>query len=158
MREAFRLNLSSSACWRIARANTRSLIYILVFLALIVVEISKGNNWQQVGMLAGVIAVILILSWLRIERSILKNAKTLSTSCNSLTIDTQGLAAKMANGTRTSIPWSAITRWREGNLVFTIGDAKTFRTVPKGPLGESQSGQLRSLLLTQIRSGDHAIR
>jgi hypothetical protein len=25
-------------------------------------------------------------------------------------------------------------------------------------LGESQSGQLRSLLLTQIRSGDHAIR
>ena len=127
MREAFRLNLNSSACWKIARGNARSLIYVVVFLALIVVEIAKGGsiNWQQVGLCAGVLAVILGLFWFSVSRTIAKTAKTLSASGVTLTIDTQGIAAELANGTRTSVPWSAISRWREGRLVFTIGDVPT---------------------------------
>ena len=98
------------------------------------------------------IALFAGLFWFRFHRTIAKTAKALSTSCSSLNIDAQGLTAEAANGTRTSIPWSAITRWREGKLVFTIGDAKAYRTVPKTALGEMQSGELRSLLLSQIRS------
>ena len=71
-------------------------------------------------------------------------------SCQTLTIDSQGITAETVNGSRSITPWSAINRWREGQHVFTIGDAKTFRAVSKGTLGEIQSGELRSILLSQI--------
>ncbi|MDP9051832.1 MAG: YcxB family protein [Acidobacteriota bacterium] len=153
MREAFRLNLNSSACFKILRGNARSVIYILVFSALIIAEVAKGGiDWQKIAVFAGGLALFVALFWFRFHRTIAKTAKVLSASCSSLTIDTQGLTAETTSGTRTSVPWSAITCWREGKLVFTIGDAKAYRTVPKTAMGEMQSGELRSLLLSQIRA------
>jgi hypothetical protein len=152
MREAFNLNLNSSACFKILRGNARSVIYILVFLALIIAEVVKGGiDWQKIALLAGGIALFAGLFWFRFIRTIAKTAKALSASCTSLSIDTQGLTAEATNGTRTSVPWSAITRWREGKLVFTIGDAKAYRTVSKTALGDLQSGELRSILFSQVR-------
>ena len=82
----------------------------------------------------------------------MKSAKKLNESCSSMSIDSQGITAEGTNGSKNFLPWSAISRWREGKLVFTLGDAKTFRTVPKSALGEMQAGELRSLLQSQIRS------
>ena len=153
MREAFRLNLNSSSVFKILRGNTRVIIYVLVFIAVMVAEIGKSGaiDWQEVAILGGVIALLLLLSWFRIHRMLAKAAAALTASSSSMTIDTQGITAEATNGTRTQVPWSAISRWREGKLVFTIGDAKTYRTVSKVALGEMQSGELRSLLLAQVR-------
>lgn len=104
------------------------------------------------ALLAGAVTLFILLFLFRTHRIIAKSAKAISASCNSLTIDLQGITAEAHNGTRTIVPWSAISRWQEGKLVFTIGDAKAFRTVPKGALGEMQSGELRSLLLSQVPS------
>jgi hypothetical protein len=153
MREAFRLNLNSSSVFKIMRGNARVIIYVLVFLAVIVAEIRKSGaiDWQEVAILGGVIALLLLLSWFRIQRTLAKTAAALTATCSSMTIDTQGITVEATNGTRTQVPWSAIVRWHEGKLVFTIGDAKAYRTVSKSALGEMQSGELRSLLLAQIR-------
>jgi hypothetical protein len=152
MREALQLNFNSSFFWKVARGNYRVLVYGVVLAALLTHEIARGGSadWQKVALLAGAVTVFILLFLFRTHRIIAKTAKTLSASCNSLTIDSQGITAEAPNGTRTIVPWSAISRWREGKLVFTIGDAKTFRTVPKGSLGEMQSGELRSLLLSQV--------
>jgi hypothetical protein len=149
MREAFRLNLTPSFWWKAALGNFRVLLYLGVLVAVIV---SRGRSiqWHQVAPLLGLIVVFFGLYLFRLHRTIEKNATRLN-DCNTLNIDGQGITADAISGARTFTPWSEVIRWREGKLVFTIGDAKTFRTVSKTSLGEIQSGELRSLLLSQIR-------
>jgi hypothetical protein len=153
MREAFRLNLTPSFWWKAALGNFRSILWLFVLIAFLGHRLINRRDieWQAVVVISGLAVLSFGLYLMRLHRTITKSAKKLSESCNALTIDSQGLTAETVNGSRTFVPWSAVTRWREGKLVFTIGDAKTFRTVPKGPLGEMQSGELRSLLLSQIR-------
>jgi hypothetical protein len=153
MREATRLNLNSALCWKLARGNLRLLIYILVFMGLAVASLVDGHgvDWQKLTLMVGLLALLVALLLFSLNRTVAKAAKLLTKSCNTLTIDAQGLTDESPNGTRTSIPWSAITRWREGALVYILGDAKTFRIVSKAALGEAQSSELRSLLLSQIR-------
>jgi hypothetical protein len=153
MREATRLNLNASLVWKLARGNTRLLIYIIVFTALVVVSLvdQHGIDWQKLALISGLLILLVALLLFSLNYTVAKAAKLLTKSGGTLTIDTQGVTAEAPNGTRTSIPWSAITRWREGVLVYTFGDAKTFRIVSKAALGEAQSGELRSLLLSQIR-------
>lgn len=153
MREAFRLNLTPSFWWKAALGNIRTLIYLVVLVSFIGASIAKGRaiNWEQTALLIGLIALFFGLYLFRLHRTILKNAKTLNGSCTSLTIDVQGITAGSPDGSSSFTPWSAINRWREGKLVFTIGDAKKFRTVSKSALGEMQSGELRSILLSQVR-------
>lgn len=153
MREAFRLNLNSSLLFKLARGNFRILLYLVVFAALAITNMAKGGDidWKKVVLMAGFAFLLALLLVVSLNRTAAKTAKELSKSNSSLTIDNQGLTEEAPNGTRTSVPWSAITRWREGLLVYTIGDPKTFRTISKQSLGEAQSGELRSLLLSQIR-------
>jgi hypothetical protein len=152
MREAFRLNLSSSFWWKASFGNFRILVYLIVLVALIVTKL-RGDakvEWQSVLILVGVLVALLALYLFRLHRAILKKGREISEACSMLTIDGQGLTAEGANGSKAFTPWSAVHRWREGKLVFTIGDAKAFRIVPKSALGEMQSGELRSILQSQI--------
>jgi hypothetical protein len=150
MRDAFRLNLTPAFWWKAALGNVRAIIYLVVLVAFIVTR-GRAVEWKQVAFLLVLVVIFFGLYLLRLHRTIEKNAKTLNESCHTLTIDSQGIAAETVNGSRSFTPWSAINRWREGKLVFTIGDAKTFRAVSKSTLGEMQSGELRSLLQSQIR-------
>jgi hypothetical protein len=153
MREAFRLNLTKSFWWKAALGNRRAIVYSIVLIALVVTRLkgSQSIDWAEVGILIGLVVLFFGLYLFRLHRGIEKTAKTLNDSCSNLTIDGQGVTVETTNGARNFIPWSAVTRWREGKLVFTIGEAKSFRTVSKNTLGEVQSGELRSLLLSQIR-------
>jgi hypothetical protein len=152
MREAFRLNLTQAFWWKAALGNVRAIIYLVVLIVFIATRISGGRtiDWKEVAVLCGLVALFFALYLFRLHRTIEKNATTLNEGCSSLTIDGQGVTAETTNGSRTFTPWSAVKRWREGKLVFTIGDAKTFRAVPKAALGEMQSGELRSMLQSQI--------
>jgi hypothetical protein len=153
MREAFRLNLSASFWWKAAFGNFRGIVYLIVVITLIVTKL-KGDTtveWQGVLTLVGVVVLLFGLYLARIHRAIMKKAKAISDACKMLTIDGQGVTAEGTNGSRTFVPWSAIYRWREGKLVFTFGDAKTFRTIPKSALSGMQVDELRSLLQSQIQ-------
>lgn len=150
MREGYRLNFSPFF-WKIFRGNLRILVYLVAFTALIVYEISNGLEWSTVALMIAVLALFLALFLFRVHRAIVKSARVISASCTSFTIDSNGIVTEMTNGTRTSVPWSAINRWREGKLVFTIGDANAFRTISKSAIGEMQCGELRSLLVSQVR-------
>ncbi len=153
MREAYRLNLTTAFWWKAALGNFRTVVYLVVLVALVGAKLAGDASiqWTGVAVIFGIAILFFCLYLFRLHRTIVKTAKKLYESCNSLQIDGQGITAETSNGSRTFTPWSAISRWREGKLVFTIGDAKTFRTVPKGALGEMQSAELRSLLLSQIR-------
>ena len=153
MREAFRMNLTPSFWWKAALGNFRTVLYLFILIAFIVHRLINGRamEWQAIAVMSGLVVLFFGLYLMRLHRTIIKTAKKLSETCDSMVIDSQGLTAVTLNGSRAFVPWSAINRWREGKLVFTIGDAKAFRTVPKSALGEMQSGELRSLLLSQIR-------
>jgi len=153
MRDAFRLNLTPSFWWKAALGNVRVIIYLVILIAAIVAGAKDPNRMptRSVGVLIALIILFIALYLMRLHRTLEKNAKTLNESCNSLIIDGQGITAEGTNGSKSFTPWSALHRWREGKLVFTIGDAKSFRAVSKATLGEIQSGELRSLLLSQIR-------
>jgi len=150
MREAFRLNLTRSFWWKSILGNPRSITYLVVLIFLIATR-GRNADWRQVAILTGLVSFLFAMYTLRLYLAVNKQAKALNESCSSITIDGQGVTAESANGSRTSIPWSAIHRWREGKLVFTFGDGKTFRSVPKSALGELQVAELRSLLQSQIR-------
>jgi hypothetical protein len=152
MREAFRLNLTGAFWWRAALGNFRAIAYLVVLVVLILTKVKGDTNvqWQGVLVLVGLVVLLFGLYLGRLHRTILKNARKINEACESLTIDATGITAQMANGSRAFTPWSAVHRWREGKLVFTIGDAKTFRVVPKGSIGEIQTGEVRSLLLSQV--------
>jgi hypothetical protein len=153
MREAFRMNLTPSFWFRSAVRNARLVIYLIVLIVILVVGTRGANSMPTRGIVGLVFAIFLLLAlylW-RMHRTLEKSAKALNESCKTLTIDSQGMTAEGANGTKNFIPWSAIHRWREGRLVFTVGDAKSFRIVPKSALGEMQSAELRSALQSQIR-------
>jgi hypothetical protein len=152
MREAFRLNLNASFWWKAAFGNFRALAYLLVLIVLIVTKL-KGDTtvqWQGVLVLVAILVLLFGLYLGRLHRAIMKKANQINDACSTLTVNGQGITAELNNGGRAFTPWSAIHRWREGKLVFTIGDAKSFRIVPKSILGDMQSGELRSLLLSQI--------
>jgi hypothetical protein len=150
MREAFRLNLTPSFWWKAVLGNPRAIIYLVVLIFLIA---TRGQNadWHQVAILIGLVAFLFAMYSLRLYSRLTRQAKALNESCSSITVDGQGITAESANGSKTFTPWSATNRWREGKLVFTFGDGKTFRTVPKSALGGMQIDELRSLLLSQIR-------
>jgi hypothetical protein len=155
MREAFRLNLNSRLVLRLARGNARLLIYIIAFAAFAITSLVDGHaiDLRRIALFGGLLILLVVLLLVSLNSTAAKTAKILTKSGNNLTIDNQGLTDEAPNGTRTSIPWTAITRSREGKLVYTIGDGKTFRTISKSALSEVQSGELRSLLLSQIRQG-----
>ena len=153
IREAFRMNLTPSFWIKSALGNTRVIIYIVILIVAIVAG-TRNPNQLPTRTISGLIALIIlfiVLYLARLHRTLEKNAQALNESCVTLGIDAQGLTAEGANGTKTFVPWAAIRRWREGKLVFTLGDSKSFRVVPKSALGEMQSAELRSLLLSQIR-------
>jgi hypothetical protein len=153
MREALRLNLTSSFWWKAAFGNFRGIVYLIVLAAVLVTKL-KGDTtveWQGILVLLGFVVLLFGLYLGRLHRAIIKKASAINDACSMLTIDGQGLTAEMTSGSRAFTPWSAVQRWREGKLVFTIGVAKAFRIVPKSAIGELQSGELRSHLLSQIR-------
>ncbi len=154
MREAFRMNLTPAFWFKAALRSPRAIVYLLILVVLLVSKLmGRGPvEWKAMAVLCGGVLFFFALYLLRLYRTIEKTAKKLNESCSSLTIDGQGLTTEAPNGSRTFVPWSAMKRWREGKLVFTVSDAKTFRTVPKSALGAMQSGELRSLLLSQIQT------
>jgi hypothetical protein len=153
MREAMRLNLTKSFWWKAAFGNARMLIYVAVLIAVVATKL-KGDTsvqWQGVFVLVGVVVLLFAMYLGRLHREVTKKAKAINESCKSLAIDVQGISTEMADGSRAFTPWSAVNRWREGKLVFTIGDAKSFRVVSRDAIGEMQCGELRSMLMLQVR-------
>ena len=153
MREAFRMNLTPSFWFKTALRNARLVVYLVALIVILVVGTRGANPMPTRGVVGLVFAILLLIAlylW-RMNRTLEKSAKILNEACRTLTIDAQGLTAEGANGAKNFIPWSALHRWREGKLVFTVGDPKSFRIVPKSALGEMQSAELRSMLQSQIR-------
>jgi hypothetical protein len=154
MREALRMNLTSAFWWRAAMGNRRGIVAMLIFAALLFGKLTGRGpvEWSTVAVLFGAVLFFFAIYLFRLHRIVEKSTKTLNESCSNMTIDGKGLTTETPNGSRTFVPWSAMKRWREGKLVFTVGDGKSFRTIPKSTLGEMQSGELRSLLLSQIQT------
>jgi len=153
MAEALRMNLTAKSWMRAMLSNLRVMFYLALLLILVGTQMARHGSvdWKAVGTLAVFIVLLVVLAGVRIYRSIRKSANQINQDCSQITVDGQGITAEGKNGTRTSVPWSALNRWKEGKLVFTVGDGKTFRTFSKTALGEMQSGELRSLLMANIR-------
>jgi hypothetical protein len=152
LREAFFLNLNAAACLRLSLGSGRFLGILIVALIVVVGETVQGKaNMETVLILAVPVALALGFMWLRLTNSLRRAAKALTASGARMNIETPGITTILPNGTRTFEPWSVYTRWREGDLVFTVGNGKTYRTISKSALG-MYGGELRSLLLSQIRT------
>ena len=152
LREAFFLNLNATTCLKLAFGNARLLAITCVALVAIFTQIATGKGDPRTLLVfAGLLALLLGLMWLGLTRALRKRAKALSAAGGQMTIEAQGITTLMPNGSRTFVPWSAIARWREGKLVFTVGDGKNYRTISKRALGLN-AGELRSVLMSQVRT------
>lgn len=152
LREAFFLNLNAATCWKLALGNVRLLVITFVFLIAMISQILNGKgDLHLIVIFASLVALTLGLMWLGLTRSLRKTAKALSATGGQMNVETQGITTILPNGTRTFVPWSAFAGWREGKLVFTLGDGKNYRTISKGALGIYAS-EFRSMLLSQVRA------
>ena len=155
LREAFFLNLNAAACLRLTFSNGRLLALLCAALVVIISQIVKGKgDLGVVLVMAAPVALILGFMWLRLTHSLGRAAKALTASGARMSIEAQGITTIQTNGTRTFEPWSAFSRWREGELVFTVSNTKSYRTISKSALG-IYAGELRSLLLSQVRTAGH---
>jgi hypothetical protein len=153
MREAFRMNLTPSFWFKAIFSNIRAIVLIAVVVIAAGAKIvnKDSRNWQEIATLFAVaIALVALYGW-RLTSSMKKTANKLNASCERITVDAQGLATASATGATSFSPWSQYHRWKEGKLVFTVGDAKAFRTIPKSAMSEMQAGEVRGILQSQIR-------
>lgn len=152
LREAFFLNLNATTCWKFALGNVRFLTISFVLLLAAIGQMATGKADPKVlTVLAVLLALMLAGMWFRLTRSLGKVARSLSATGGQMSIEAQGITTTLPNGARTFVPWSAFAGWREGKLVFTIGDAKAYRTISKRALG-LHSDEVRSMLLSQVRT------
>jgi hypothetical protein len=146
IREAFLLNLNVRSCLKLTFSNGRLLTILLILVVSLVSQIVKGK--ADLGLFIVFLlplAMILGLMWFNLSRSLAKTARAISASGAQMTIDTQGITTTLPDGTRKFEPWHSFTSWREGKLVFTVCNQKSYRTISKSALG-IHAGELRGLL------------
>ena len=154
MSEAFRMNLSGGFWFKAILSNIRAIVLIGVVLIAAGAKIMKGDtrDWQSIMVLLAIaIGLVALYVW-SVTRSLKKTAAKINAACDRMTLDTQGLTAASATGATSFTPWTQYRRWKEGKLVFTVGDAKAFRTIPKSAMSEVHVGVVRGFLQTQVRS------
>lgn len=153
MREAYRMNQS----WRFWIMMIRHNLYAVVFTIAIAISIAtsisehKRLDWTNTALAVAFEGLVVGFYWWRISRKFKKMAAQANTACERMTVDAKGIATSTSNGSTTFSPWSQYKRWKEGKLVFTVTDAKAFRTIPKSAMSELQAGEVRGILQSQIR-------
>lgn len=153
IREAFLLNLNLSSSLKLTFSNGRLLAILFILVFVLIGEIAKGKATLGLFMVLSLpLVMILGFIWFRLARSFGKIARAISASGAQITIETRGITTTLPNGTRTFEPWLSYARWREGKLVFTVGNQKNYRTISKSALGV-HTDELRSLLLSRICTG-----
>jgi hypothetical protein len=152
MREAFRMNLTLTFWLRAILSNLRALVILGVFFAAVVAKVMKGEdtNWESLLVLLPVAAALIAFYLWRLSSRLQKAAAQVNAACRTLTLDTQGITTASATGVTTFTPWAECKKWKEGKLVFTIGDARQYRTVPKSAVSEMQAQEIRMLLQASI--------
>jgi hypothetical protein len=153
MNEAVRMNLSGGFWFGTILRSLRVVIILGIVVTAGAVKLMNHDtdNWGPIGVLLAVAALFVALYIWRFTNSIKKAAAKVNSACDRMTIDGQGLTTSNAGGGTTYTPWSQVHKWKEGKLVFTVGDAKLFRTIPKTGLSEMQIGEVRGILQSQIR-------
>ncbi len=154
MREAFRMNLTPAFWFRAALGNVRALVLIVVMLVAAGTKIAHGDtrHWESIVILLAIAAGLIALYVWRLSASMKKTANKINEACVRMNLDTQGMSTASSVGATTFTPWQQFSRWKEGKLVFTVGDKKAFRTIPKSALNGFQVDEVRGLLQSQVRS------
>ncbi len=152
MREAVRLNRTKvTRLWWLLR-YLRLIMVVGVLLVVMVANLrSHHPNWSGVvglAFAAALLAVVAVWSWSFRDR---RRVQRMNGAGERMTIDGNGIGMANALGATSFAPWAQFRGWREGRLVFTVGDAKAFRTVPKSALSEVQVAEVRGILQAQIR-------
>lgn len=152
MREAVRLNRTKvKRMWWFVR-NLRLIMIAGVLLVVMVANLRTGRrNWGAVVGLACAGALLAAAVKWSSSFSSKRMAKRINAACEQMTVDANGIGTANALGTTTFAPWSQFRGWHEGRLVFTVGDAKAFRTIPKSGMSEMQVAEVRGMLQAQIR-------
>ncbi len=159
IREAMRLNFDPSKIWKTALRSPRLLMGLIIISIMLVAALFHDPvQWSSARLLVGLLLVYVGLYVIRYRQIATAFARAVNKAGVTFTIDHQGLTWTQPNGTRTSIPWSAISTWREGTLVFTLGPATNYTVISKAVLGNMQSSELRSLLQAEVRDSLHAGR
>jgi hypothetical protein len=153
MRDAFRMNLT----WRFWLQTLRHSIWVVLFFIALVAGLladaaqHKHPDWTNEAIGFGFEAFLVLLYLWKVERQIKKMAKLMNAQCERMSVDAHGIGTSTALGATTFSPWPQYRRWKEGRLVFTVGDAKSFRTIPKRAMSEMQVAEVRGILQSQIR-------
>jgi hypothetical protein len=151
MGEAVKLNRTKvSRMWWFVR-NLRLIMIVGVLLAVMAANLRTGSrNWGAVVGLACAGAFLAAAVAWSSSFGTKRMAKRINAACERMSIDGNGIGTANALGMTTFAPWSQFHGWREGRLVFTVGDAKAFRTIPKSALSEMQVSEVRGILQAQI--------
>jgi hypothetical protein len=152
MREAFRLNLTPSFWFKAVFSNIRAVFILCVVLAMVVHDIihKDTQNWGAITMLYGFAAVLIGIYLLKTLFAIKKTVAKHNEAYSRITLDSQGVSTANDSGATSFVPWSQYKRWKEGKLVFTIGDIKAFKTLPKSKMSDAQISEVRGILQAQI--------
>ena len=144
MQEAFRLNTTPSFWFRAALSNFYAMFCVLAALIAAVVNLVDPftPNWNGIVIVFLFGALLVGISLQRLRGSIRKAASGINAQGAQMTLDAQGVSMSSNTGATSFTPWSQFGGWKEGNLVFTIGDTKEFKTVAKSNLSDSQIGEI----------------
>jgi hypothetical protein len=111
----------------------------------------RHSRLGNFGILVGPEAVVLAIYWWRISRRVAGMTARVNAVTERITLDASGIKALSCSESMTYLPWSHYKFWEEGRLVFTVGNGKTFRSIPKRGMSEVELSEVRGILQSQIR-------
>jgi hypothetical protein len=153
MREAFWMNQT----WRTWFGPLGRRLHVLVFVAAAAMGVMLNHVQHQhsrlgnVAILIGPEALVMAVYWWRIAHRVADMTARVNKATKRISLDASGIKALSRSESMTCLPWSHYQFWKEGKLVFTLGNGKTFRTIPKRGMSEVELSALRGILQSHIR-------
>jgi YcxB-like protein len=150
--EAIRLNRGSTFWVQLLLRNLYSIFLLVIVAWLNISRFASGRPFLPSCLILLLLPVLFIwLRWSRIQAAQRNAFSKMNDVQGFASIDANGISTSSASGATSFVPWRDFSGWKEGKDVFTLTKAKSFQVLSKRGLSETELGDLRSLLRTQIR-------
>jgi len=157
MQESIHLNRTTKSWAALIFGNLHLMLYSIAFLIGAGVAIGKAVSghdpdlWRELLILIGILLFLAAIMYFKWSGNPSKTAKRINALNGTVRFESEGLHERLGSGASSFIPWTTVTRWKEGKRVFMVCTGRTFRTIAKAQMSEGDIVYLRAILQANVR-------
>lgn len=136
-RQAYALVIAGIVVWQLAGAFTSS----------------RPVNWHNVDLLLAVLAVLLVFSWMRIQRILgSSSARMTQDFPDTIRLESNGIQMSRISGANSFAPWNTFKSWRIGKQVVLLNyaEGKRYLILPVSSLSMPEQQSLQGTVQSNL--------